>query len=340
MKDQVSDVMRAAMEAVKAARSTKDLEEVRVRFLGRKGELTSLLRMMGQLPVESRREFGAMVNSGRDQLEKALTERAEVLATEEKATRLQAEAIDVTMPGRRPSLGAIHPLTRGIREITEIFVRMGFQVVEGPEVETDFYNFEALNTPRYHPARDVQDTFYITESILLRTHTSPMQVREMESHNPPVRVVVPGKVYRRDQIDPRHSPVFHQVEGLLVDRGITFADLKGTLTQFAQEFYGRDRRVRFRPHYFPFTEPSAEMDVSCAICQGSGCRTCKGEGWIEILGSGMVHPNVLRAVGYDPSELSGFAFGMGVERIVMLKHGIDDMRLFYENDLRFLSQFR
>ena len=257
----------------------------------------------------------------------------------ERAGRLESETIDVTMPGRiRPS-GAVHPLTQGIREVAQIFEQMGFSVVEGPEIETDFYNFEALNTPRFHPARDVQDTFYISDFVLLRTQTSPMQVRQMERQDPPVRVVVPGKVYRRDQMDATHSPVFHQIEGLLVDRDVTFADLAGTLTQFARSFYGKDRRVRFRPHYFPFTEPSAEMDVSCALCGGEGCRVCKYEGWIEILGSGMVHPNVLRAVGYDPDELTGFAFGMGVERIVMLKYGFDDVRLLFENDLRFLAQF-
>ncbi|MEA4882510.1 MAG: phenylalanine--tRNA ligase subunit alpha [Clostridia bacterium] len=339
MSDRLESLVQRTIAAVKAARSTKSLDEVRVSILGRKGELTLLLRQMGQMAPEERPVFGALVNAARDLLERELESRIQVLAAEEQAARLAQESVDVTMPGRAPRIGAMHPLTRGTMEITEIFVEMGFQVVEGPEVETDYYNFEALNTPKCHPARDVQDTFYITDSVLLRTQTSPMQVRQMESQAPPVRVVVPGKVYRRDQVDATHSPVFNQLEGLLVDRGVTFSDLRGTLTAFANKFYGPERRVRFRPHYFPFTEPSAEMDVSCGICGGAGCRTCKGEGWIEVLGAGMVHPNVLRAVGYDPEELTGFAFGMGIDRLVMLKYGIDDLRLLFENDVRFLSQF-
>jgi len=339
MNDKVEAVVERALSAIENAHTTAALEEARVRLLGRKGELTTLLRQMKSVDPEDRPKFGALVNSARETIEKELDERARVLVAAEKAARLELERIDVTMPGRAPRIGKIHPLTRGIMDITEIFVEMGFSVVEGPEVETDYYNFEALNTPKYHPARDVQDTFYVNDTVLLRTQTSPMQVREMEKREPPVKVVVPGRVYRRDQVDATHSPVFHQIEGLLVDHDITFTDLKGTLAMFARKFYGEERKVRFRPHYFPFTEPSAEMDISCAICGGTGCRVCKQEGWIEVLGCGLVHPNVLRAVGYDPDELTGYAFGMGVERLVMLKHGIDDLRLLYENDLRFLSQF-
>lgn len=339
MNDKVEAVVERALSAIENAHTTAALEEARVRLLGRKGELTTLLRQMKSVDPEDRPKFGALVNSARETIEKELDERARVLVAAEKAARLELERIDVTMPGRAPRIGKIHPLTRGIMDITEIFVEMGFAVVEGPEVETDYYNFEALNTPKYHPARDVQDTFYVNDTVLLRTQTSPMQVREMEKREPPVKVVVPGRVYRRDQVDATHSPVFHQIEGLLVDHDITFTDLKGTLAMFARKFYGEERKVRFRPHYFPFTEPSAEMDISCAICGGAGCRVCKQEGWIEVLGCGLVHPNVLRAVGYDPDELTGYAFGMGVERLVMLKHGIDDLRLLYENDLRFLSQF-
>lgn len=340
MTDTLDALLAAALGAVAEAGSTEALEEVRIRVLGRKGELTALLRQMGQLAPELRPAFGEAMNRARDQIQQAIDERAAALLAKEKQQKLERETIDITMPGRMPQMGSAHPLTIGLRQVLEIFVNMGFSVVEGPEVETEFYNFTALNTPAYHPARDVQDTFYINDSVLLRTQTSPMQVREMERHAPPVRVAVPGKVYRRDQIDATHSPVFHQIEGLLVDKGITFADLKGALTSFAHQFYGEDRKVRFRPHFFPFTEPSAEMDVSCGLCGGAGCRVCKGEGWIEILGSGMVHPNVLRAVGYDPDTVSGFAFGMGVDRIVMLKYGLDDLRLFFENDLRFLAQFR
>jgi len=339
MRDRLEALVERALSSIESARSAEALEEVRVKILGRKGELTSLLRQMKQIDPDDRPAFGAMVNAARDRLQQELERRVQAMEARERARKLELDTIDVTMPGRIRPAGALHPLTQGIREVTQIFVQMGFTVVEGPEIETDFYNFEALNTPPFHPARDVQDTFYVNDSVLLRTQTSPMQVRQMERQAPPVRVVVPGKVYRRDPVDATHSPVFHQIEGLLVDKDVTFADLAGTLTQFARSFYGKDRKVRFRPHYFPFTEPSAEMDVSCALCGGQGCRVCKYEGWIEILGSGMVHPNVLRAVGYDPEELTGFAFGMGVERIVMLRHGFDDMRLLYENDLRFLGQF-
>ncbi len=339
MREKLEAIVERALSSIESAKSTRSLEEVRVGILGRKGELTSVLRQMSKIDPKERPAFGALVNAARDRLQREMDLRIQIVSAHERAARLASETIDVTMPGRvRPS-GTIHPLTQGIREVAQIFEQMGFAVVEGPEIETDFYNFEALNTPPFHPARDVQDTFYITDTVLLRTQTSPMQVRQMERQKPPVRVVVPGKVYRRDQMDATHSPVFHQIEGLLVDRDVTFADLRGTLTQFARRFYGDDREVRFRPHYFPFTEPSAEMDVSCALCGGEGCRVCKYEGWIEILGSGMVHPNVLRAVGYDPDELTGFAFGMGVERIVMLRSGFDDLRLLYENDLRFLEQF-
>ena len=249
------------------------------------------------------------------------------------------EAVDVTLPGKRPGAGGLHPLTKVLREIQEVFVGLGFEVVEGPEIETDYYNFEALNIPLHHPARDMQDTFYITQDILLRTQTSPVQIRTMESRRPPVRIIAPGKVYRVDAADATHTPMFHQVEGLLIDKDITMGDLKGTLATFVRALFGEDRGVRFRPSYFPFTEPSAEMDILCGICHGDGCRSCGGEGWLEILGAGMVHPNVLKMVDYDPEEVGGFAFGMGVERIALLKYGIDDIRMLFENDIRFLRQF-
>ncbi len=332
--------MRAeALAAIAEARDTQALEEVRIRYLGRKGEITLALRQLSQVPAEERPRLGKLVNEARDAIEVALTERAAALAREARARQLAAEAIDVTLPGRRPPRGFRHPLRLVQEEIEAVFIGLGFEVVEGPEVETDYYNFEALNVPAYHPARDLQATFYVTDDILLRTQTSPVQIRTMESRRPPVRVIAPGRVYRVDQVDATHSPMFHQVEGLLVDRHVTLGDLKGTLAAFARRLFGEDRKVRFRPSYFPFTEPSAEMDISCVICGGNGCRVCKEEGWIEILGAGMVHPRVLEMVGYDPEEVSGFAFGLGLERIAMLKYGIDDIRLFFENDIRFLRQF-
>ena len=316
-----------------------DVEQIRIRFLGKKGELTAVLRGMGALSAEERPVIGQLANDVRAEIEGAITARANAAKEEALAKRLQAEKLDVTMPGTRARMGHQHPLTRVQREIEEIFIGMGFQIAEGPEVEYDYYNFQALNIPENHPARDTQDTFYITDNILLRSQTSPVQVRVMEKQQPPVRVISPGRVYRSDALDATHSPLFHQIEGLVVDKGITMSDLKGTLETFARQLFGEETKIRFRPHHFPFTEPSAEVDVSCFACGGKGCRVCKGEGWIEILGAGMVHPFVLSNCGIDPEVYSGFAFGMGLERVAMKHYGIDDIRLFYENDERFLQQF-
>ncbi len=338
IEQQIEDIREAALKAVNEATDLESLEAARVKYLGRKGELTRLLRSMGEVSPEERPRLGKVVNEVRSLLEQELEKRRTVLAEEAKAKRLEAERVDITLPGRAWPAGTRHPLTQIIDEIKQFFIGLGFRVVTGPEVETDYYNFEALNVPKEHPARDMQDTFYLSEDILLRTQTSPVQIRTMESQRPPVRVIAPGKVYRVDA-DVTHSPMFHQVEGLLIDEKITFGDLKGTLTAFVRALFGKERGVRFRPSYFPFTEPSAEMDISCFICDGDGCRVCSNEGWIEILGCGMVHPRVLEMVGYDPEQVGGFAFGIGVERIAMLKYGVDDIRLFFENDIRFLRQF-
>ncbi len=334
---EVQELQEQALAEVKGARSAEELERLRVKYLGRKGRLTLILRGLKDLSPEVRRQVGQQANRAKEALEAALAQALGVL--KEKALREAAEQeIDVTLPGRRHPLGHLHPLTRIMNEICDIFQRLGFEAVEGPEVELDWYNFEALNIPPDHPARDMQDTFYFNEKVLLRTHTSPMQIRVMEKRRPPVRIIAPGKVYRRDS-DMTHSPMFHQVEGLLVDRGVTFADLKGVLTEFVHQLFGPEVSLRFRPSYFPFTEPSAEIDIACVICRGLGCRVCGVTGWLEVLGAGMVHPAVFEAVGYDPEEYTGFAFGLGVERFAMLKYGIDDIRLFFENDLRFLRQF-
>ncbi|MBI4636229.1 MAG: phenylalanine--tRNA ligase subunit alpha [Candidatus Rokubacteria bacterium] len=335
----VDAIAREAREAIAAAGSSAELEAIRVRFLGRGGALTQLLRSLGVLPAGERPSVGAAANEAKRELEALLeTGLAEALETERRRLRAR-ERQDLTLPGRRPPWGSLHPLSRVHDEIVSIFMGLGFSVVLGPEIESDYNNFEALNIPRDHPARDMQDTFYLSEDTLLRTHTSPVQIRAMQVQRPPVRIIVPGRVYRRDVPDMSHSPVFHQVEGLAVDRDISMADLKGTLELFAHEMFGPGSRIRFRPSFFPFTEPSAEVDVRCFICGGAGCRTCKQSGWLEILGSGMVHPQVLRNVGYDPEEVTGWAFGMGIERVAMLRYGIDDIRLFFENDLRFLRQF-
>jgi len=309
-----------------------------VRFLGRKADLVLLLRSIPELPPEQRPEVGRVGNLIRKVLESALDERKADLESQELASALDRDRIDVTLPGWPSQLGRLHLITQTQREIEDIFVGMGYEIAEGPEVETEYYNFEALNTPADHPARSLHDTFFVSEGVLLRTHTSPMQVRAMEKQRPPVHIIVPGKAYRRDS-DATHTPMFHQVEGLVVDEGITLADLKGTLETFVRAMFGTDRKVRLRPHFFPFTEPSVEVDVSCIMCDGAGCRLCKKSGWLEILGSGMVDPNVFDFVGYDPEVYTGFAFGMGIERIAMLKHGVNDLRLFFENDLRFLRQF-
>ncbi len=339
MKEQLEKIRRAAEEALAAADSGEAIEAARVRFLGRKGELTAVLHSMGSLSSEERPIIGQLANEIRTFIENGTEKKKAELAAEEKAKKLKNEVIDVTIPGRRRREGRLHPLTQVLDEVTAIFTGMGFTVAEGPDVELDYYNFEALNIPADHPARDTQDTFYINDEILLRTQTSPVQVRVMERTKPPIRIISPGRVFRSDAVDATHSPVFHQIEGLVVDKGITMADLKGTLEAFVKALYGNDAKIRLRPHHFPFTEPSAEVDVSCFVCGGKGCGVCKGEGWIEILGSGMVHPKVLANCGIDPEIYSGFAFGLGLERIVMRRYNIDDLRLFFENDMRFLKQF-
>ncbi len=316
-----------------------DLEALRIQYLGKKGELTALLRGMGKLSPEERPVIGQLANEVRESIEGAIKEKTAELKARALENKLREEKLDVTMPGKAIERGHLHPLTKMQRELEDIFIGMGYSVAEGPEVEYDYYNFQALNIPENHPARDTQDTFYITEKILLRSQTSPVQARVMEQQKPPIRIVSPGRVYRSDAMDATHSPLFHQFEGLVVDKGITMGNLKNTLEEFAKKTFGEETRVRFRPHHFPFTEPSAEVDVSCFACGGKGCRLCKGEGWIEILGAGMVHPNVLRNCGIDPEEYSGFAFGMGIERILMLKYHVNDIRLLYENDVRFLHQF-
>jgi len=321
-------------------REGEPAEQIRIKYLGKKGELTAVLRNMGSLSPEERPIIGQLANEVREFIEAQIKLKEQEEKEKELQNKLISEKIDVTIPGKEIKRGGRHPLAQIEKEMCDIFLSMGFDIVEGPEVEYDYYNFQALNIPENHPSRDVQDTFYITEKILLRSQTSPVQIRTMEKQKPPIRIVSPGRVYRSDAVDATHSPVFHQLEGLVVDKGITMGDLKGTLEIFAREMFGPETKLRFRPHHFPFTEPSAEVDVSCFVCGGEGCRLCKGEGWIEILGAGMVHPNVLRGCGIDPEVYSGFAFGMGIERIVMRKWNIDDMRLLYENDTRFLSQFK
>ena len=335
----VQEVLDRALAEVAGARSTSDLEQVRVRVLGRSGQLTTLLRSLGAVPAAERPKIGEQTNRAKAALEAAIAVRLEALKAAERRLTLQADRPDLTLPGRRPAPGPVHPITRVTEEIIEVFEGLGFSVAEGPEVESDYYNFAALNFPDDHPARDMQDTFHIGPDTLLRTHTSPVQIRTMKAQRPPVRIICLGKVYRRDILDATHSPMFHQVEGLAVDKHITMADLKATLQLFAREMFGPKSTVRFRPSFFPFTEPSAEVDVRCFKCGGDGCRFCKDSGWLEILGSGMVHPNVLRNVGYDPEEVTGWAFGMGIDRIALLKYEIDDIRLFFDNDLRFLQQF-
>lgn len=336
--------MRETLESIRS-RALKQIaqgvepEQIKIQYLGKKGELTAVLRGMGSLSAEERPIVGQLANEVRNDIEEALNQKMKENQEKELEARLKAEKLDVTMPACPPAVGHVHPLTQVQRELENVFIGMGFSIVEGPEVELDYYNFQALNIPENHPARDTQDTFYISDNVLLRSQTSPVQVRTMEHKKPPIRIISPGRVYRSDALDSTHSPLFHQLEGLVVDRGITMGDLKGTLEIFAKKMFGESTRIRFRPHHFPFTEPSAEVDVSCFVCGGKGCRLCKGEGWIEILGAGMVHPFVLSNCGIDPEEYSGFAFGLGVERIAMTKYGIDDIRLFYENDKRFLEQF-
>ena len=339
MKEQLEQIRLEAKKALELCEDPKALEELRIRYLGKKGELTAILKQMGKLSAEERPVIGQLANQVRAEIENDLNEAAEHIHQHLLEKKLASETSDVTLPGTPCPTGKEHPLNIVLNEVEDIFLGMGFSIAEGPEVETDYYNFEALNLPKDHPARDTQDTFYITENVLLRTQTSPVQVRVMEKQQPPIRIIAPGRVYRSDAVDATHSPLFHQIEGLVVDKGITMADLKGTLEIFIKRLYGEDSVVRFRPHHFPFTEPSAEMDIQCFNCHGEGCPMCKNEGWIEILGCGMVHPKVLSNCNIDPEEYSGFAFGIGLERIVMRRFAINDLRLLYENDLRFLDQF-
>lgn len=340
MKQQLETIRQNALDELAVADSMKELDKVRIKYLGKKGELTSVLRGMGKLAPKERPVIGKLANKVRTNIENGMDERKKELMEKERTKKLQKEIIDVSMPGKRKNLGTKHPLSLVMDEMKEVFIGMGYTIAEGPEVESVYYNFEALNTPENHPARDIQDTFYVNEDTLLRTQTSPVQVRVMEKQKPPVKIICPGRVYRADEVDATHSPIFHQVEGLVVDKGVTMGDLIGTLKEFAKAIFGEKTDIRLRPHHFPFTEPSAEVDVSCWTCGGSGCRVCKGEGWIEILGAGMVHPNVLKMSGVDTKMYSGFAFGVGVERTAMAKFSINDMRLLYENDIRFLKQFK
>ena len=339
MKEQLEKIKSEALAKIDASDALEKLNEIRVAYLGKKGELTTVLKSMKDVAPEERPKVGQMVNEVRALIEERLEETKTALARKAREEQMKREVIDVTLPAKKANTGHKHPNTIALEEVERIFVGMGYEVVEGPEVEYDLYNFEKLNIPKGHPARDEQDTFYINDSILLRSQTSPVQARVMEKQKPPIRMIAPGRVFRSDEVDATHSPSFHQIEGLVIDKHITFADLKGTLAEFARELFGEDTKVKFRPHHFPFTEPSAEMDVSCFKCGGKGCRFCKGSGWIEILGCGMVHPHVLEMCGIDPEEYTGFAFGVGLERIALLKYEIDDMRLLYENDIRFLKQF-
>jgi len=339
MKEQLLSIKKTAEERLNNLTSLQELEDVRIGVLGKKGELTQVLRQMGGLSAEERPVIGALANEVREAVENLINERKTALLSAQREEKLKNEVIDVTMAGKKPEIGGLHPITKVLDEVKNIFLGMGFSIAEGPDIELDYYNFEALNIPKEHPARDTQDTFYVSDNVVLRTQTSPMQIRVMEKAKPPIRIIAPGRVYRSDAVDATHSPVFHQIEGLVVDKGITMADLKGTLEQFIKSLYGKDAKIRLRPHHFPFTEPSAEVDVSCFVCGGKGCKVCKGEGFIEILGAGMVHPDVLRRCNIDPDEYSGFAFGLGLERIVMRRMNIDDMRHLYENDIRFLKQF-
>ena len=339
MKDQLEKIKKEALDKIDASDALDKLNDIRIAYLGKKGELTQVLKSMKDVAPEDRPKVGQMVNDVRTIIEEKLENTRKELAKKAREEQLKREVIDVTLPAKKNSVGHSHPNTIALNEVEQIFVGMGYEVVEGPEVEYDEYNFEKLNIPANHPAKDEQDTFYITKDIVLRTQTSPVQARVMEQGKLPIRMISPGRVFRSDEVDATHSPSFHQVEGLVIDKHITFADLKGTLAEFAREMFGENTKVKFRPHHFPFTEPSAEMDVTCFKCGGKGCRFCKGSGWIEILGCGMVHPHVLEMCGIDAEEYTGFAFGVGLQRIALLKYEIDDMRLLYENDIRFLKQF-
>lgn len=339
MKEKLKMIKAAVLEELKGADLKTELENVRVKYLGKKGELTQILRGMGKLSNEERPVIGKLANEVREDIESLITKATDKLKRSENELKLKSEVIDISMPGKKQTIGKRQPLELTLEKVNEIFLSMGFVIEEGPEVETDYYNFEALNIPKNHPARGEQDTFYINDSVVLRTQTSPVQIRTMEIQQPPIKMISPGKVYRSDAADATHSPIFYQIEGLVVDKGITFADLKGTLELFTQKMFGDKMKTKFRPHHFPFTEPSAEMDATCFVCKGKGCKVCSGSGWIELLGCGMVHPDVLRNCGIDPEVYSGFAFGFGLDRITMLKYGIDDIRALYESDMKFLKQF-
>ncbi len=339
MKEKLEQIKAAAQKAIAEAADEKGIDDIRVRFLGKKGELTAILKQMGGLSPEERPIIGQLANKIRAELEGNIESASKDFKEKADELKLKAETVDITMPAEPANIGKLHPLNTVLNDLIDLFQSMGFDVVDGPEVETDHYNFEALNVPADHPARDMQDTFYIAENLLLRTQTSAAQIRTMETRKPPIKIICPGRVYRADEVDATHSPVFHQIEGLVVDKGITMCDLKGVLEQFAHEIYGPETEVKFRPSFFPFTEPSVEVDVTCSECRGKGCRVCKGSGWIEILGAGMVHPRVLKSCGIDPEEYSGFAFGIGLDRITTTRYKISDIRLLFENDLRFLSQF-
>ena len=339
MKKKIEEIEKEALEKIRTVENLKSLNELKTKYLGKKSELSLTLKQIGTFEKEKRKEFGKMVNETFNKLKEKFLQESEKIKEKELDEKMEKEKIDITLPGKKFELGRKHPLTIVLEEINEIFTSMGYIIVDGPEIETDYYNFEALNIPKNHPARDTQDTFYIEDNILLRSQTSPVQVHVMEKKSPPIKIISPGRVYRSDAIDATHSPVFHQIEGLFIDKGVSMANLKKTLEIFVKKLYGKDTKTRFRPHHFPFTEPSAEMDISCFKCGGSGCSLCKNEGYIEILGCGMVHPEVLRRCEIDPSTYSGFAFGLGLERIVMMRYGINDLRLFYENDIRFLEQF-
>jgi len=338
MKEKIAQLRESSIEEIKKAASLKEIEDLRVKLLGKKGELTEILKDMKNLTAEERPEIGKIANEVRDFLTAEIDSKFEELKKEMKEKKIKEESIDITLPGKEATVGRFHPVTETFGVVKDIFYKMGFDIADGPEVETEYHNFTALNIPESHPSRDLQDTFYFNPEVLLRTQTSPVQIRYMADKKPPFRMVCPGKVYRSDY-DISHSPMFHQIEGLMIGENVSFANLKAILTQFVQEVFG-DKKVRFRPHFFPFTEPSAEMDVECVICGGKGCRLCKGSGWLEIMGCGMVDPAVMKEVGYNPEEVSGFAFGMGIERIAMLRHGIGDLRAFFENDMRFLRQFK
>ncbi|SDB05960.1 phenylalanyl-tRNA synthetase, alpha subunit [Ruminococcaceae bacterium FB2012] len=339
MKEQLRSIEERAKAELESVTDLKQLDEIRVRYLGKKGELTGILKQMGKLSAEERPVIGQLANTVRADIEKAVAEKQAAIKSKLAEQKLVSERLDVTLPGRTPKVGRPHPLNAVLSEVEEVFLGMGFDIVEGPEVESDYYCFEALNMPKHHPARDTQDTFYINENVLLRTQTSSVQIRTMEKRKPPIRIISPGRVYRSDAVDATHSPIFHQIEGLVIDKGVTMADLKGTLELLMKRLYGEDTKIRLRPHHFPYTEPSAEVDLMCFNCHGKGCSMCKQEGYVELLGAGMVHPAVLEECGIDPEVYSGFAFGIGLERITMGRYSINDMRLLYENDMRFLEQF-